>query len=103
MELKLLGVAIILAKPILVGSLVRFLNNLFNTWNIFNTYSFVIGNGLKADYENDVAFAHLCRMFCALAFVPVDSVKDYYDALVNSDRYDARLNGYCNYFVATFF
>lgn len=42
-------------------------------------------------------------MFCALAFVPVDSVKDYYDALVNSDRYDARLNGYCNYFVATFF
>ena len=63
----------------------------------------LLEHGLKEDYANDYVFAHTCRLFRVLAFVPVDKVKEYYDAIITSNRYDERLNAYCDYFMVGFY
>ena len=66
---------------------------------------YFIEHGLKATYENDPYFSHLLRMFRALAFVPTDKVRDYYDELINSARFEPyrdQLLDYCTYFTNTY-
>ena len=75
-----------------------------------NSYLYIIffillEHGLKEAYQNDYAFAHLCRMFRVLAYVPPEHVREYYDILINSDKFVAYRNdllGYCTYFTGTY-
>ena len=70
-----------------------------------NFFPIHLEHGLKEAYQNDSAFAHLCRMFRVLAYVPTDHVREYYNILITSDMFEAYRNdllGYCNYFTGTY-
>jgi len=73
----------------------------FSTLDIF----YFLEHGLKEAYQNDSAFAHLCRMFRVLAYVPLDQVREYYNILITSEMFEAYRNdllGYCTYFTGTY-
>ena len=75
-------------------------------YKILSTYVFYsLEHGLKDAYQNDPTFAHLCRMFRVLAYVPPDHVREYYNILITSEEFEAYRNdllGYCTYFAGTY-
>ncbi len=60
------------------------------------------GEGLQAAYaEQDGRLATQARSFAALAMIPLNHVQDYFQALIQSDDFDHRLDGFVAYFEET--
>jgi hypothetical protein len=55
---------------------------------------------LKSRYENDAEFKQCVKMVGALAFVPVDAIEEFYDALCEGIPDDCRVDmqDFCDYF-----
>ena len=56
-------------------------------------------NGLAVLYRDDMEFKILCRQFSALAFVPIDTIRESFDILVQSipQQYAALLANFVEY------
>ena len=63
-----------------------------------NTITFTVVEGLNKAYLDDREFQIIFKMFRMLSLVPETDLMEAFDALVNSNKYDKRLDGYKNYF-----
>ena len=53
--------------------------------------------GLGKAYKNEPQFHLLCKKFYALAYIPIEDIEKSFQAIINSQEYDQRLNNFCQY------
>ncbi len=64
-------------------------------------YRRIQGDGLAQAYANEEEFAVQCRLFGALAFVPLNDVQAAFDAVRQQPDFDPRLRPFLNYYEDT--